>query len=58
MNRETRIELMFHAFRWANNMVVEAIGNHAAHLPVETREVLRDATQAMSRAIDALRAAA
>lgn len=38
-----RVEVVLAAARWAQNMLVEVQGNHAAHIPASTREQLHAA---------------
>ncbi|MCK9567468.1 hypothetical protein M0R72_00800 [Candidatus Pacearchaeota archaeon] len=41
MERETRIEIVDHAVRWANNMVTEVQCNHGGQLGKRKRVALR-----------------
>lgn len=48
MDRETRITIIDHAIRWANNMVTEVQGNHAYQLGKRKRAALRAIVTALS----------
>ena len=43
------------AIRWANNILVEIIGNYAEYLPEAASEYLREATAALAKADRAIR---
>jgi hypothetical protein len=48
MKQETREELVLHAVRWANNMLVEVLNNHGTKLPAQARLRLRDAVASLA----------
>jgi hypothetical protein len=48
MDRETREEIVLHALRWTNNILVEVLGNYGPKLPPEARVRLRDAISAVN----------
>lgn len=43
-----RREIVAHAVRWANNMLVEVIHNHGGVLSMDERNALADATRALN----------
>jgi len=46
--QEIQQEIVAHAARWASNIIVEAVGNHASALSPAQRECLKRATAALS----------
>jgi len=57
MDRTTRLEIVQHGLRWANNIICEVLSNHGSMLPREAREAVMEATRALGTAIEAIRAA-
>jgi hypothetical protein len=47
---ETRREIVAHALRWAQNMVVEVISNHSSIFTNGTRDALSAVSRALSDA--------
>lgn len=47
MTNETRVEVVAHAARWANNMLNEVQANHGSLLGAKSRKALRDAIVAL-----------
>lgn len=47
MNNETRIEIIAHAARWANNMLNEVQANHGSLLGPKARQALKTAVLAL-----------
>ena len=45
-----RREVLLHGCRWANNILVEILGNHAAFISVAGRNKLRDAIALLEEA--------
>ncbi len=52
---ESRREIVANAFRWATNMIVEVISNHGGAFSLETRDVFRSVSTALSDAESAIR---
>jgi hypothetical protein len=48
MDQETREEIVLHALRWTNNILVEVLMNYGPKLPPEARVRLRDAISAVN----------
>jgi hypothetical protein len=48
MNQETREEIVLHALRWANNILVEVLSNHGLKISPEARVRLREAISAVN----------
>jgi len=47
MSNETRIEIIVHAARWANNMLNEVQANHGSLLGPKARKALKTAVLAL-----------
>jgi hypothetical protein len=47
---ETRQEIVLHGVRWANNILVEILANHAAAVSKEGRQALADAIRKITEA--------
>ncbi len=48
MLAEVRQEIVRHAIRWTNNVLVEVLSNHGAFVPPRVREAMHEATSALS----------
>lgn len=47
MTQDTRVQIVEHAARWAQNMLVEVLSNHGSALTEEGRDCLHNAVRAL-----------
>lgn len=55
MTKETRLALLEQALRHSNQLLVEAVGNHAGLVSAESRSKLTAAANVLAEAIDRVR---
>jgi hypothetical protein len=55
MTHETRLEIVLHGIRWANNIITEVLSNHAHTLPRPARDALLTATRNLTVATEEIR---
>ena len=48
MSKETRLEIVRHAARWAGNMLAEVLDNHGTILSKEGQQCLRTAVSSLA----------
>ncbi len=48
MDKEIRRQIVFHAVRWAGNILTEVLSNHGEYLQQETRLNLKDAIASLA----------
>lgn len=54
MNRDTRVEIVRHAVRWAGNMLAEVMHNHAKEADITSARDIRSAIRNLNNAAAAL----